>query len=160
MVRVERREADRPGALDKNLPSRPIDLLPSRTIRAAADVLDVREIPGLGRLASGVPQGKVVPPGIGQRGRDEANPADAPQLDGYTVDTMRPSDPNAVSKRFAAVLARGLARADVEMAEHYARLRALPTEEKRETRPPWVKGRPGSRGSRKATRDAWLDEDL
>jgi hypothetical protein len=71
---------------------------------------------------------------------------------------MRPSDPTAVSKRFAAVLARGLARADVEIAEHFARLRALPTEERPAVNPPWFKKRPNAPASRKAD-EAWLDDE-
>jgi hypothetical protein len=72
---------------------------------------------------------------------------------------MRPSDPTAVSKRFAAVLARGLARADVEIAEHFARLRARPIEDKSPTRPPWLNDAPGSRDPVDPD-DAWLDEDV
>jgi hypothetical protein len=71
---------------------------------------------------------------------------------------MRPSDPTAVSKRFAAVLARGLARADVEIAEHFARLRAVPVEERPAARPPWFKQRPGSKASRNAD-DAWWEDE-
>jgi hypothetical protein len=37
---------------------------------------------------------------------------------------MRPSDPAAVAKRFAAVLARGIERADREREAHLARIRA------------------------------------
>jgi hypothetical protein len=39
---------------------------------------------------------------------------------------MRPSDPTAVAKRFAAVLARGIERADREREAHLARIRAKP----------------------------------
>jgi hypothetical protein len=39
---------------------------------------------------------------------------------------MRPSDPTAVAKRFAAVLARGIERADREREAHLARIRSKP----------------------------------
>jgi hypothetical protein len=42
---------------------------------------------------------------------------------------MRPSDPTAVAKRFAAVLARGIERADREKEAHLARLRAMPMDD-------------------------------
>jgi hypothetical protein len=50
---------------------------------------------------------------------------------------MRPCDPTAVAKRFAAVLARGIERADREMAESLARIRTLPTEDDAAERLPW-----------------------
>ena len=71
---------------------------------------------------------------------------------------MKPSDPTAVSRRFAAVLARGIARADEEIAEHFARLRALPVEDKPAPRPPWARERRSQRGSQKA-HEAWLEDD-
>ena len=39
---------------------------------------------------------------------------------------MKPSDPTAVAKRFAAVVARGLKRADRELAAHSVWLREMP----------------------------------
>jgi hypothetical protein len=62
---------------------------------------------------------------------------------------MRPCDPTAVAKRFAAVFARGVERADRETAEHFARIRALPTDEEAAERPPWVdEPSPGASGCR------------
>jgi hypothetical protein len=71
---------------------------------------------------------------------------------------MRPSDPIAVSKRFAAVLARGLARADMEITEHFARIRALPSDDRPSDTPPWFKGLSSSRELREED-DAWLDDE-
>jgi hypothetical protein len=51
---------------------------------------------------------------------------------------MRPTDPTAVAKRFAKVVARGIARAKKEDAEHLARLRAVPTEHESADSPPWI----------------------
>jgi hypothetical protein len=68
---------------------------------------------------------------------------------------MKPSDPTAVSKRFAAVLARGLARAEMEITEHFARIRALPIDEEPADIHPWFKGRPESRDAD----DTWLDDE-
>jgi hypothetical protein len=71
---------------------------------------------------------------------------------------MKPSDPTAVSRRFAEVLARGLARADAEIAEHFARIRALPIDEAPATTPPWFRklSSPSDFGD---ADDAWLDDD-
>jgi hypothetical protein len=68
---------------------------------------------------------------------------------------MRPSDPTAVSRRFAAVLARGLARAEMEITEHFARIRALPIDEEPVDTPPWFRGRPEPRDAD----DTWLDDE-
>jgi hypothetical protein len=65
---------------------------------------------------------------------------------------MRPSDPTAVANRFAAILARGIARADREIAEHFARIRALPTEDESVETPPWIIELP-SPGVHKLSRD-------
>jgi hypothetical protein len=70
---------------------------------------------------------------------------------------MRPSDPTAVSKRFAAVLARGLARAEMEITEHFARIRALPIDEAPADTPPWFKGL--SRPEPADADEALLDDD-
>lgn len=72
---------------------------------------------------------------------------------------MRPSDPTAVSKRFAAVLARGLARADMEISEHFARIRALPSDDTPPDTSPWFKGLPSAPEPPEAD-DAWLDDEV
>jgi hypothetical protein len=68
---------------------------------------------------------------------------------------MRPSDPTAVANRFAAVLARGVARADREIAEHFARIRALPMENESVEPPPWII-EPPSTGAHKVSLDNGL----
>jgi hypothetical protein len=70
---------------------------------------------------------------------------------------MKPSDPTAVSKRFAAVLARGLARAEMEITEHFARIRALPIDDAPADTPPWFKGL--SRPEPAEADDAFPDDD-
>jgi hypothetical protein len=143
---------------DKELPNdRSVSYRSEITTSLAAH--DVPEITRLDLLAFGVPHEISRPPASAGGGRGGADRPRHRSRVATGSNGMKPSDPTAVSKRFAAVLARGLARADVEIAEHFARLRARPTEDRQTERPPWFNDTPGSRDSRDAD-DAWLDDDV
>lgn len=88
-------------------------------------------------------------PNVDSAGRSAAAPTKTPNVLEQPTQTlgdtsedwrdMRPSDPTAVAKRFAAVLARGIERADREREAQLARIRAKPMDdEPTDTSPPCV----------------------